>query len=63
VTEAERDRELQKLAALNAMFTSLGVPPPYSIEVADALDDDNLHQAVLASGKRLVYVQQALDEA
>jgi hypothetical protein len=63
VSEAEREGELQKLAALNAMFVSMGVPPPYSIEAARALDDDNLHQAVLASGRRLVYVQQALDEA
>ncbi len=53
---------LDALAAVNTVFVSLAAEPPYSLEVAEAFDDETLAAAVMASGRRLVYVQKVLDE-
>jgi hypothetical protein len=60
---SRRDDLMRKLAAVNAMYASIGAVTPYSLETAALLDDKNLELAVVAAARRLMYVQRVLDEA
>ena len=62
MTPAERARELGKMWALVREFRAISVPPPYSLEAAEALSATDLVEAVLAAGHRLVRISSALDE-